>query len=366
MDPIARESLLLSTFGWWQFAVCLFAFTALMAIWWHLGRKKNDNGQVWLAISVLCWSLSGLIEVLYAHRFDESELLSTYKSDMGSLKSILSLANSFFILMALPYFRYLPGRLTSIIESDSWKYIVGIPFVLAIIPILAKYLLDREYNFVNDLDVLYSILTLIFLAAVLWESFARRKLKLLSILSSVCIIITLIAQLYKPLDNTLNQLLFSAIFKTCLIMIFFALALSWVKEVLETAQLVKQWTFDPQKIKIHQKGKNVNINGLGDGKTHQIKMTRMTGLLLQKFILRRHESKLDRQWLTITPIKNPDIKQENEIVRMLKRILDEILGKGEWDDKLFQKMRDSFRERGINKVRLLLDKENISTDPDPF
>lgn len=102
MDIIAREKLLLNTFGWWQFSVCLFAFSALMAIWWHLGRKESDKGQVWLAVSVLCWSLSGLVEVYYSYLLESSNSVDNIKSDMGSLKSILSLCNSFFILMALP------------------------------------------------------------------------------------------------------------------------------------------------------------------------------------------------------------------------------------------------------------------------
>jgi hypothetical protein len=62
---------LLSFFGWWQFSVCSFAFVALMGIWWHIGRKQNDFGQVWLAISVLCWSFSGLVEVYFY--FSESK-----------------------------------------------------------------------------------------------------------------------------------------------------------------------------------------------------------------------------------------------------------------------------------------------------
>ena len=63
------EPQLLSFYGWWQLAVCFFAFLALIAIWWHIGRKQNDFGQVWLALSVLCWSFSGGVEVFFAEQF---------------------------------------------------------------------------------------------------------------------------------------------------------------------------------------------------------------------------------------------------------------------------------------------------------
>jgi len=346
MDIIAREQLLLNTFGWWQFSVCLFSFVALMSIWWHIGRRQSDKGQVWLAVSVLCWSLSGLVEVYYSHLLGSDNSIANIKSDMGSLKSILSLCNSFFILMALPYFRYLPNKLSSVIESDFWKFIVGIPFLLACLPILSKYIFGRQYNFINDLDVYYSILTLLFLGAVLWESFERRQLKLLSILSVVCIIITFVAQLYKPLDNILNQLLFSAIFKTCLIMIFFALALSWVKEILEESVKYIDFNPDSKKVKIKIANRKVTISEIWPGMEHSFTLTDNQHKLLALYL----ERKLDGdKILTIKPDNSRDenkydIQDHKEISRLVKAILkgifkdkrlDEQLNKG--DDAILRK-----------------------------
>ena len=365
MDSIARESLLLHAFGWWQFAVCLFAFAALMTIWWHLGRKKGDHGQVWLAISVLCWSLSGLGEVYYSQTILQAEYIELSKSNLASLKSILSLSNSFFILMALPYFRYLPGRFNSIIASEFWKFIVGIPFVLAIAPIIAKHAFGRQYNFINDLDVYYSILTLIFLGAVLWESFARRNLKLLSILSLICIVVTFVAQLFKPIDNTINQLIFSAIFKSCLIMIFFALALSWVKEIVEKANLVKQIVFDPTKMFVQMDKPHAIIHGMGDNQTHQVKLTHKQFSLLSSLIERRLRDVPKEQWLSIKPKNAPpekhyDIPHENDITRLLEALLDGIFGKGEWDKKnVLPDFRKSLLKRMNGKVSLGLLTEHV-------
>lgn len=358
MDSIARESLLLHAFGWWQFAVCLFAFAALMTIWWHLGRKKGDHGQVWLAVSVMCWSLSGLCEVYYSTLLKDASDLHLYKSNLASLKSILSLLNSFFILLALPYFRYLPGRFREVIQSEYWKYVVGIPFLLAIVPILAKYVFDRQYNFINDLDVYYSILTLIFLGAVLWESFAKRNLKLLSILALVCIIITFVAQLYKPLDNTTNQLIFSAIFKSCLIMIFFALALSWVKEIVESASEVNQIRFDNTKLKIQLlESSKVKISGLGNGKSYEVKLTNTQFEWLSIFIKKRLNKDPKDQWLSIPT----DLPNEHATPRLLKAILNGVFGKEEWlGQDHFSSFIDCFRDRKNGKLRLRLLPENIS------
>ena len=122
-------------------AVCLFAFVALMAIWWHIGKRRKDVGQVWLALSVLCWSFSGAVEVYYANHFQQEvqvvyekinieennnpEIdLNLFNKEITEIKkqqekrtyqlngwrSIFSLFNSLFILLALPWFKYIPKK----------------------------------------------------------------------------------------------------------------------------------------------------------------------------------------------------------------------------------------------------------------
>jgi len=354
MDPFTNERLLLITFGWWQFSVCLFAFAALMAIWWHLGRRESDKGQVWLAVSVLCWSLSGLVEVYYSNILDSAQSIDLVKSNMGSLKSILSLCNSLFILLALPYFKYLPNKLSSVIESDLWKYIVGIPFLLAFSPIFAKYAFGRQYNFINDLDVYYSILTLVFLGAVLWESFAKRQLKSLSILSLICIIITFVAQLYKPLDDTLNQLIFSAIFKSCLIMIFFALALSWVKEIFEESVENPIFNPDSKAISIKLTKDNVILSGIWPEKEHHISLTETLRNKLTLLI----NNKLDEdKW---AKMKNKVGHQrydfdDTQLTRILSSIAYGIIG---------DELRNSLIERESSRIKLKQLSENLIIEED--
>ena len=190
-----------------------------MAIWWHIGKRQNDFGQVWLALSILCWSLSGLLEVYF------SQDTIGAKTILEGGRSILSLLNSLFILLALPWFRYLPKPLIAVIKSKHWIFIVGLPFLFSFLPTVGKMVLGRTFEVISELDVYYALMTLGFLGYVLWESFAKRRLKGLAWLSLVCILITLLAQFYKLKGASVNLTLFSAIFKTSLIMIFFALAL---------------------------------------------------------------------------------------------------------------------------------------------
>jgi len=261
---------ILSFYGWWQFAVCLFAFTALIAIWWHIGKRQNDFGQVWLALSVLCWSISGGVDVYYAQ--------NTMVSDgflLDGWRSILSLFNSLFILLALPWFRYLPKPIEQIIKSKYWIYIVGLPFLFSMLPTISKMISGTSVSIISELDVYYAFLTLGFLGYVLWESFAKRRLKILAWLSLITILITLVAQLYKLTDATINLTLFSAIFKTSLIMLLFALALSWVKELAENVIPESQHFFISFKKQKTEKGKLalvVLLKGLPGGSERKIVM----------------------------------------------------------------------------------------------
>ena len=227
------KSELLIFYGWWQLSVCTFAFFALMGIWWHIGRKQKDTGQVWLAVSVLCCSFSGAAELFYAPYFNDTAQAEEYVYQLNGWRSIFSLFNSLFILLALPWFRYIPKLIEPLVKSKFWLLIVGLPFIFSLLPTLSRLFLGASITLISELDVYYATLTLVFLGYVLWDSFANRRLPILAFLSLLCTLFTFWAQLQKltPLDTSL--ILYSSIFKTSLIMLFFALALSWVKELSE-------------------------------------------------------------------------------------------------------------------------------------
>ncbi|TYP72831.1 hypothetical protein [Aquimarina intermedia] len=119
-------------YEWCQFAACLFSLIALLAIWWHIGKKQNEFGQVWLALSILCWSFSILAEVYFTLSNIQSNFL------VEGFGSVLILLNSLFRLLALPWFRCLPKPIVHIIKSPYWLYIIGIPFLFSLLPIPNK------------------------------------------------------------------------------------------------------------------------------------------------------------------------------------------------------------------------------------
>nr|WP_299386673.1 hypothetical protein [Allomuricauda sp.] len=351
-------------YGWWQFAVCLFAFFALIAIWWQIGKKQNDFGQVWLALSVLAWAFSGLLEVYFAPGNQENTLY------LESGRSICSLFNSLFILLALPWFRYLPKPMEPIIKGGFWKFIVGIPFLFCLVFTLHKLVVGSAYEYVQEPDVYYAVFTLVFLAGVLWESFAKRRLKVLSWLSLACILIILIAQFFKLSDSEMVLLLFSAIFKTSLIMLFFALALSWVKELAEniipkSANL--SLIFSKEKDITGKWVATVLLNGFPGTKERKIILSPKLNELLLDFAQRCKHG--ENPWLEIRPKnfsaqeKKYDIGDYNQIKRLLNALLDGLFGKGNWSQEqhliplkntLFE-MSES-RDR---KIRMILPPENI-------
>ncbi len=335
-----------------------------MSIWYHLGRKKSDFGQVYLAVSVLCWSLSGLVELCSIYLF---ESVSTYSSE--GFRSVFSLFNSFFILLALPWFKYIPKKIEGIVKSKYWLVIIGVPLLFSLLATLSKIFLSQEVNLISELDVYYSIFTLAFLAMILWESFSRRGLKLLSYLSLVCIVVTFFAQLFK-LSSSTYQMILAAIFKTNLVMLFFALALSWVKEISESIDL------DPNKIflKLYkrksekEKLENVAaISGIQNEGFQEIILTPGVYALLLKFAQRKFEA---NDWLEIKP-KNDDrsnkiydIKDYNEIKRIVVSVLDGVFGKSTWTKEkhelpLKNALFETSNKRNRN-IRLLIPQGNIS------
>lgn len=377
---------LLNFYGWWQFGVCLFAFVALLAIWWHIGKKRADFGQVWLALSVLCWSISGLVEIYFSNKllaawpvgFDITtinELLGQQAQEQAfwrdGFRSIFSLLNSLFILLALPWFKYIPNPIRPLIKSNFWYWIAGIPFLFAIIPTAIRILTGQTFSLIAELDVYYSILTLIFLGWVLWSSFARRRLQWLAILSAICIGITFVAQLYKLIGSDIDLTLYSAIFKTCLIMIFFALGMSWVKELAEniipTADFMKLF------LKNGNAGKGTSsfrLEGLPGLQQEEVAISKTNYELLHRFAYQKKNGQ--DPWLEIKPKNEPrsgktyDINDHNEIKRLLTAMLDGLFGKNAWSkEHHFVPLKNSLFQMSSNrdrKIKLKLPIVNINIE----
>ena len=368
METVTNSYEIMQFYGWWEFVTCLFAFACLIGIWYHIGKKQNDFGQVWLALSILSWSLSGLVEIYYANQ----GLSTANQATMADgWRSVFSLCNSLFILLALPWFRYLPKVLASTIQSKHWYLIVGLPFLFCLLPTLSRFFKLSGPMLVSELDVYYSVLTLIVLGLVLWSSFTRRGLVSLAYLSVCCILITFVAQVYKMTGSSVDQLLLSAIFKTSLIMIFFALALSWVRELSEQLRPDEATIFlSITKDKSNAGNKpTISLSGISN-ETSEFSLGTAQNLLLEKFVRKRISDK--DGWLEIMPKgdersgRQYDIKDYNEVKRLIVRMLDETYGKNNWDkakheipfkEALFE--RSELRDR---KIRLKIGPDQLKLD----
>ncbi|MEL6717354.1 MAG: hypothetical protein AAFP82_01425 [Bacteroidota bacterium] len=351
-------------FGWWQMIVCLFAATALLSIWWHLGRKQEDRGQVWLAMSVICWSISGGIEIL------EAERIFTDVTINNGLRSILSLLNSFFILLSLPWFRHIPKSIAFLVKSPSWFYLILFPFLICLFATLGMMFNQENFSgFISSLDVLYALVpTLPFLGWILWESFAKRQLRLLSWLSLTCILFIVIAQILKLSPS--NQFLFSGIFKTTLIMLFFALAMSWVKELVENPMPIASKLHLGFSIQRNEGGsieRKVLLNGYPNTMNNQLALSRAPFELLLRFAQRKVEDK--EAWLIIKAKNdkrnntNFDISDHNQVKRIITALLDQLHGRGNWTtEQHYTPFRNALFELSSEKerrIRLAIPQEQI-------
>ncbi len=235
-----EAQILYKFFGYWQFVVCAFAFAALLSIHLHIEKNhregKKDLGLLWLSIAIMVWSLSGLIDIVHARdlQADDTWLDAV---DYQGINSVLSIVNSAFILLALPQFKHIPRYFENIVRSEGWRLTVWTTFVLSALITALMFLqviIPAQPNFISFVDLLYAMFTLSFLGIILWSSFEHRGLKTLAYLSAVCILFTLVAQFLKLADDIFWSIFFNCVFKTVLIVLFFALALSWVEELSHT------------------------------------------------------------------------------------------------------------------------------------
>lgn len=317
-------------YGYWQITVCTFAFIALFSIWQHItqgnSQGQRDLGLFWLSVAVLVWALSGGLEVYYARGLSAEPFDSTLYQ---GLKSMLSIFNSAFILLALPRFRHVPKVIRPVVRSESWRWLVistfGFSAVLTLL-MLSGAIIPKRITLISSVDLIYAIFTLFFLGLTFWASFEKRGLKILAYLAAISIAFTLAAQIIKLFDSDFLKILLSTSFKTILIVLFFALALSWVEELGKSARH-------------HLLPRSVGLQ-LTSGRSAQHKREFIAHLqlpvfldwqkvyftekpyrLLWQFAERRKSEGLEGGWLEIQPKtavkKDYDIKDYNEIGRIL-------------------------------------------------
>lgn len=335
MEPFSKASAELFLFsGFWQIGFCLFAFAAMLAIWHHITRRtalrQRDPGMVWLAISVLVWVFAGWVDVVQGQQIQSGQTTNSPLTFDG-LRSMLSILNSAFILLALPRFRHTPRLVRPIVQSDSWRWLVIISLIFALVLtllMLGGWIIPLKYTFIYTIDLLYAVFTLFFLGLILWTSFAKRGLPVLAILSVLTIGFTLMAQILKLSDPLFNKVLFNCIFKSVLIMLFFSLALSWVEEL---SKGQSYYRVDTHALLLFSRKVGIKMEYVAVltippfWQQARINLTEKNYQLLHRFAERRKDEPTEDGWLEIRPksggTKTFDIKDYNELNRLLENLL---------------------------------------------
>ncbi len=374
MEEIAS---LYKFYGWWQIVVGLFAFVALLSIWQHITKDQEqgqkDYGLLWLCFAVLAWALTGVVDIAYAGALNTSALDAKEQVFYKGLRSILSMSNSALILLALPCFKHIPKVIYHIIKSQVWRFVVITTFTFSSLLTALMFLeiiVPAKPAFIATVDLIYAIFTLVFLGLILWASFENRGLKAMAYLTASCIAFTLVAQVLKIYPSDFWRLCFDCIFKTILIMLFFALALSWVQE------LAKDLLAKPEEMHIVFLQKK-NMQGKFEFstiltvppmiQTQQVFFTEKPFELFLKFAQKSITAPSEKEaWLEIQPksVKTGqyDIKDYNQINRILDNILNETKGPNNWniEEDRHRLKQALFAYQKNRKVKLRVASENIT------
>ena len=152
-------------------------------------------------------------------------------------------------------------------------------------------------------------------------------------------------------------------------MIFFALALSWVRELSENILPSPNRLFlSLFRLKNGERYDHVlELKGLLDNQPRTIKLTQSSFELMNKFIKARMSPR--EQWLEIKP-KNENrsnkeyhINDHNEIKRLLSGLLDGIFGKNSWTrDQHEHILKDTLFEMSSKRdrrIKLKIPPENL-------
>ena len=152
-------------------------------------------------------------------------------------------------------------------------------------------------------------------------------------------------------------------------MIFFALALSWVKELSENIipkaeDIFLYFDVNRQKDKVVR---SVSFGGFSGKGNRIVKLTNTQFDLLHHFASLQKNGK--EPWLEIKPKNNPskskqyDISDYNEIKRLLIALLDGLFGKGNWTkEQHLTPLKNSLfelSEKRERKIRMRLHPSNI-------
>ena len=236
-------------YAWSQIVLCVISALLMLSIYERGYLRVSRDGSrdmgrdrcFWyLAAGVGCWGLVGILVWRYPESLDPH-------TQIGCLRTMLSIVNTGLFLYAAAYLEYGWGFLKRL-TRPSWATEILVLTIPAVVVTLVLWRTsaseDAETIVVARIpDVALGLLALAVLGAGLWRTFGQRKFRLMSAISLVAIglqVATQLAELLQPLVALLasfdpifgsTRLLLLLTSKTILIVIFFALAFTWMHEM---------------------------------------------------------------------------------------------------------------------------------------
>lgn len=314
-------------------------------------QNRVDNGLLYLGLAVFVWVLSGLWSYMTYAWLDINRMWHY----LGV--HLLSIANNFFLLLALYYFRYAP---TFIYRNRRNTTILFLVIVAITVLTFFAYSFTGQAEYLGITlqalpDFIMSTFLSYILGVTLYRTFTHRGLPIVGGISVVIVFMMLLSQipdLISDVDSSYYYQLFKVISKHSLIAIFLVLATTWVIELSNTPRAKDMMIrFDDWSlIRLSIPSKNIHDQPVDFGSKH----TQFKNLL--KMGLRRKYGAGENQCIVVGG--KGEISSQTYLTRIIDNIND-ILDL-EYEDKLERK--DLFTFTGEGKYRLRILSDHISVE----
>lgn len=337
----------------------------LLAIWYNIRRrfhrileeddnqKRVDKGLVYLSLALFTWVLSGAWSLAGL-----TEVVAVSEGTQQVIRSLFSILNNLFFLLALFFFHHAPGFLYKN-EKNTARVIVFITSISVISLLLFNYrdsLPQMTDVYLPSLpDLLSSGFLSVLLAISFYRTFRYRGFQRIAYISVVIISAMFLSQLPEVFtflkDEFANNLL-RIVSKVSLITLFLVLATSWVIQLANTpvAGDIRLKFTDWSLIQLSVPSKDITNASVDFGS----KTTQFRNLL--KFGIRRKFAAGSEQCIEVHAAG--EISRQTYLTRIIENIND-ILQKEE-GEKL--ERRDLFTFVGNGQYRLRIPPENIAID----
>ena len=347
-----------------QIFISLLGGTLLLAIWYNIrqrfrkileedeSQKRVDKGLLYLSLAMFVWVLSGI----WTYMGLEGDFASSEVRQ--AVRSLFSIFNNLFFLLALFYFYYAPAFLYN--NEKNVKRLIFFTIAISVFSmVLFQYFGEEPNSFGIKISFLPDLLLSAFLSALLaisfYKTFLKRGLKVIAGISVGVILLMFLSQLPEVFANFQDDFtnnLIRIIAKISLISIFLVLATSWVIQLANTpvASEMQLKFMDWSMVKITIPSKEILEQTVDFGS----KTTQYKNLL--KFAIRRQRAEGSDQCLEVSA--GGELKSQTYLTRIIDNINQILTLDG------LQKLerRDLFTFIGNGKYRLRVLPENILID----